>query len=56
MNVISRVGIAIGKNKFVMNAVIDQNEQFWLELEYEVSEWKINCNKNVRSKIIPLIL
>lgn len=33
MNVIIRVGIAIGKNKFVMNAVIDQNEQFWLDLE-----------------------
>ena len=41
-NVISRAGKAKGKNKYLMNVVMEQGEPFWLDFEHGVSEWQAN--------------
>ena len=40
LNVISRAGKATGKNEYLMNVVIEQDELFWIDFEHGVSEWK----------------
>lgn len=40
LNVISMAGKATGKNKHLMNMVMEQGEPFWLDFEHGVSEWQ----------------
>ena len=46
MNIISKAGKATGRNKYLMNVVMEDGEPFWLDFEKGVSEWKI---KNAES-------
>lgn len=40
LNVISRAGKATGRNKHLMNVVMEQGEAFWLDFEHGVSDWQ----------------
>ena len=42
LNVISKAGKATGKNKYLMNVVVEEGEPFWLDFEYGVTEWQTN--------------
>ena len=42
MNVISRAGKATGKNKYLMNVVMEEGNPFWLDFENGVLEWETN--------------
>ena len=46
MNIISKAGKATGRNKYLMNVVMEDGEPFWLDFDKGVSEWKI---KNAES-------
>ena len=40
LSVISKAGKATGKNKHMMNVVMEEGEPFWLDFDYGVTEWQ----------------
>ena len=41
MKVINRAGKATGRNKYLMNVILEDGEPFWLDFQNGVCEWKI---------------